>query len=138
MFHTKDRTTSIGLLVLRVGMSALLFLKHGWPKALNFAERTQTFSDPLGVGSGMSLTLVVFAEFVCSTLVALGLLTRLACIPIIIFTLVAVFVQHAADPFAKKELAIVYGISYLALLLTGPGRFSFDALIGRWWSGKRK
>ena len=131
------RNTSIGLLILRVGTSALLFYRHGWPKLQNFAERSQTFSDPLGVGSAASLTLVLFAEFVCATLVALGFLTRLATVPIIIFMLVAVFVQHAADPFAKKELAIVFGITYLALLFTGPGRFSCDALIGRLWSRKR-
>lgn len=132
----QERNTSIGLLILRVGVSAPLFFAHGWSKLASFAERSQTFADPIGLGSATSLTLVVFAEVVCAVLVAFGFLTRLACVPIIIFMLVAVFVQHAADPFSKKELALVYGISYVALLFTGPGRYSCDALIGRLWKRK--
>ena len=132
----QDRNTSIGLLILRVGFSVLLFCGHGWSKLANFAERSQTFADPIGLGSAASLTLVVFAEVVCAVLVAFGFLTRIASVPIIIFTLVGAFVQHAADPFSKKELAIVYGIAYVALLFTGPGRYSCDALIGRLWKRK--
>ncbi len=131
-----NRNASIGLFILRVGTSALLFFGHGWPKLANFAERSQTFSDPLGVGSVASLTLVVFAEFVCAVLVAFGFLTRLAAVPIVIFMLVAVFIQHAADPFSKKELAMIFGLSYLTLVFTGAGRFSFDAWIGRLRGGR--
>ncbi len=133
----QDRNTSIGLLILRLGVASLLFFAHGWPKLANFAARSQTFADPIGLGSATSLTLVVFAEVVCAVLVGLGFLTRLACVPIIIFTLVAVFVQHAADPFSKKELAIVFGVAATALLFTGPGRYSCDGLIGGLWKRKR-
>ena len=42
--------------------------------------------------------------------------------------LVAIFVAHASDPWAKKELAFMYLVPALTLLLTGPGRFSLDWL----------
>ena len=132
----QDRNTSIGLLILRVGVAALLFFPHGWPKLANFAASSQTFADPIGLGSTTSLSLVVFAEVVCAVLVGFGFLTRLACVPIIIFMLVAVFLQLAADPFSKKELAIVYGIASVALFCAGPGRYSFDGLIGGLWRSK--
>ena len=109
----------------------MLFYGHGLPKILNFSERAARFSDPIGVGGPISLGLVVFAEVLCAGLVFLGLATRLAIIPILIFLAVALFIQHADDPWAKKENALIFATPFLALLLTGAGRFSLDHWIGR-------
>lgn len=121
---------SIGLFVLRVGTSALLFGAHGWDKVTHIAARAKDFPDPLHVGSPASFGLVVFAEALCTIFVALGLFTRAAVIPIIGFLGVAFFVQHAQDPFRQKELAIVFLVPFLAIFFTGPGRFALDAWIG--------
>ena len=121
----------LGLLLLRLGTGVTLFLAHGWPKITHFGERAARFSDPLHVGSTASLALVVFAEVFCSSLVAVGLLTRWTVVPIIIFMLVALFLQHADDPWNKKELALMYLVSAVTLLFTGPGRFSIDGLISK-------
>jgi putative oxidoreductase len=120
-----------GLLILRVGASATLFLAHGWPKITHFNEMADQFANPIGIGATASLVLVVFAEVFCTALVALGLLTRIFAAPIVIFFTVAVFIQHLHDPFGHKELAVLYGLIFLALLFTGPGRFSLDAWLGR-------
>lgn len=122
--------TDIALLVLRLGAALMLFLGHGWPKIANFAERSATFSDPLGVGSTVSLGLVVFAEVFCSMLVSIGLLTRLAVVPILIFFVVALF-HHGDDPWAKKEFVLLFALPFLALLLAGPGRISVDDALER-------
>lgn len=124
------RTGSLGLLVLRLGMGGLLFFGHGLPKLVRFGERLSSFADPIGLGPQASFLLVLFAEVVCAWLVMLGLFTRLAAIPILIFTLVAAFVQHAADPWARQEVALLFGVPALALVLTGPGRWSLDARLG--------
>jgi putative oxidoreductase len=123
-------TTDLGLLLLRVGAAALLIYGHGWPKLSHFAERAASFSDPLHVGSPISLGLVVLAEVLCAGLVLVGLATRWAAAPLLFFFAVAVFLQHAHDPWAKKELALIFATPFLALLLTGPGRFSLDAVLG--------
>ena len=120
----------IALLLLRAGAAVLLLTAHGLPKLANFAERSATFSDPIGVGSTAALGLVVFAEVVCSTLVALGLLTRLATIPIVIFFAVA-FYHHGPDPWAKKEFVLVYALPFVAVLIAGPGAISLDAVLAR-------
>lgn len=121
----------LGLLLLRLGAGGLLLFAHGWGKLIHFNERSATFADPIGLGPFVSLALVVFAEVVCSALVMIGLATRLATIPILIFFMVAAFVQHAADPWAKRELPLVYAVAFVAILMIGPGRYSLDALIGR-------
>ena len=40
---------------------------------------------------------------------------------------VAAFLFHGEDPFAKQELAILYGACALAVMLLGPGAWSLDA-----------
>jgi putative oxidoreductase len=42
---------------------------------------------------------------------------------------VAAFVVHAGDPWAKKELALLYAVPYLALLLAGGGRFALERVV---------
>jgi len=122
---------SVGLLLLRVGAGGLLLYGHGWAKLIHYSERAAKFSDPIGLGPAASFALVVFAEVFCSLFVILGLATRLAAVPVIIFLTVAFFIQHAADPYAKKELALVVLVPFVTVLFTGGGRFSLDAVIGR-------
>jgi putative oxidoreductase len=45
--------------------------------------------------------------------------------------LVAVTTIHQADPFAKKELAVFYLVSYVVLFFAGSGKFSVDYLLQR-------
>ena len=121
--------TDFGLLVLRLFAGLLMMFPHGLSKLTGFPEKVSTFADPLGLGPGLSLTLVVFAEFFCAAAVVLGFMTRFALIPLIINMAVIAFVVHGDDPWAKKEFALLFGAPYLALLFTGPGRFSLDAML---------
>ncbi len=102
---------------------------HGIPKFLNLLEGNLGFGDPVGLGSTTSFLLVNFSEVLCSLFILLGLGTRLAVIPLIISCSVAAFVAHAADPFGKKELLLLYILIYLTLLVLGSGAYSLDALI---------
>ncbi len=127
MKEGNDLQASIGLLVLRLGTGGFLLFGHGLAKFLHFSQKAATFADPIGLGPVVSFALVVFAEFFCSITLMLGLATRLAAIPIVIFGLVAAFVQHGSDPFGDRELALLYLVPALALAFTGAGRFSLDA-----------
>ena len=122
--------TSIGLLILRIGAGGLLLGSHGWSKLTHFGERLHTFANPIGLGPPASFTLVTFAEVVCAALVVVGFLTRFATVPIIIFLMVAAFIQHAHDPWPRRELPLLFMTAFLCVLVAGPGRFSIDALIG--------
>jgi len=138
MRRTKDHLNSIGLLLLRVGAGSLLFAGHGLPKLLHWAERAPGFSNPIGLSPEVSFALVVFAEVVCAVAVVLGIATRVAAAPIVFFLLVAAFVQHGADPWPKKELALIFMIPFATLTLTGGGRYAFDTLILRGRAGRRR
>jgi putative oxidoreductase len=125
----------VGLLLLRLGASALMFT-HGLPKLMKVLAGNFTFGDPLGLGSGVSLVLAVLAEVGCSLLILLGAGTRLAAVPLMVTMLVAALIAHADDAFGKKELPLLYLLIYTVLLLAGSGKYSVDALLGR-RNGKR-
>ena len=123
--HSNDTLYNAGILLLRI-IFGLTMIGHGWGKFVNFTMLSVSFPDPIGLGSMISLSLVVFAELFASILLLAGLASRMALIPLIINMLVAFFIVHAADPFANKELAFLYLIVYIALMITGPGKFSID------------
>jgi putative oxidoreductase len=52
-----------------------------------------------------------------------------AIIPLIILMLVIILIIHSEDTFADREHAIMYLLTYITLLFTGPGKFSIDRLI---------
>lgn len=124
----QSKKTDWALLLMRLVFGLCMVYGHGWRKLGRlFGGEEITFADPFGIGPAPSLALVVFAEVVCAVLLAIGLFTRLALIPLIITMLVAAFGAHWADPFSDKEMAILYLTAYTALILTGPGWFSVDA-----------
>ncbi|GAA4155976.1 DoxX family protein [Chryseobacterium ginsenosidimutans] len=117
------------LLVVRVFIGFAM-LSHGFPKLQMLLEGGKTeFFDFLGMGTQVTLGLTVFAEFVCSILLILGLFSRIA-LGFLIFTMIiAGFVVHGADPFAKQEMSLIYLSIYLLLIVFGAGKFSVDHLI---------
>lgn len=121
---------SAAMLILRLA-PGILMMAHGYSKLIHFGEMQHKFMNFLGMGSTMSLALVVFAEFFCSLFLIIGLFTRLAAIPLIIATCVMVFKAHNGDVFGDGETAALYLTGYLVLLFVGPGRVSVDSMIGK-------
>lgn len=127
---TTQKLRDVGLLLLRLGAGGMMMV-HGWGKLSRFNEMASKFPDPLGIGSPASLTLAVFSEFFCALAIVLGFATRLAALPLIVTMIVAAFVIHGDDPFAKKELALLYLVAFAALAGTGAGKLSLDAKLWR-------
>lgn len=124
---------NFGLLALRVIPAAMMLVAHGWPKLAGYADKMNTFFDPIGLGSPVALAMAVFAEVFCSILLILGIGTRLAAIPLFITMAVAGFIVHASDPFAKKEMALLYGVTFLTLMFTGGGAYGLGNRMGSKW-----
>jgi len=122
---------NIAMLILRVSTGLWLIAKHGLDKLQNFSKYEPHFYNFLGIGSQLSLILVIFAETFCALLVVLGLFTRLAVIPIIFMLLVAAFSAKASQPLISKEIDFLYLIPFFVLLIIGPGRISVDGMMGK-------
>jgi putative oxidoreductase len=135
LFSTRasDTAFALGTLILRVGSGFLLMFNHGYAKLTNFPDLAQKFGDPLKIGVTTSLSLAVFAEFFCATLIILGLLTRLAAIPVVILFSVILYkvAKNISAGAGGGELAALFLVCFLSILLLGPGKYSLDRLIGK-------
>lgn len=125
----RENGRNLGLLLLRVVFGTMMVVAHGWPKFAGWAERSQSFFDPFGVGSAASLALTIGAEVVCAALIVVGLGTRFVAIPLIIAMTVALFLFHAGDTLRDREMAILFLGAFSSIALLGPGTYSLDALI---------
>lgn len=130
-FHFMKNTSKVDIaaLLLRLGFG-IMMIPHGWNKLDRFSEgfAAVKFADPMGIGPGATLILVLFAEIVCSLLIILGIRVKEASIPLIITMLVAIFVIHGGDPWAKKEMATLYLAGYLGIFFLGSGKYGIRRL----------
>jgi len=129
-FETTPGQADLGLLLLRLWFGGGLALGHGLPKIMDLGGFVAGVTK---LGLPMP-TLMAYAavggELVGGLLLALGLVTRLASVPVMATMLVAAFFVHADDPWMKKEFALGYAVAALVLLVAGAGRFSVDAKLG--------
>ena len=121
----KKFSFNIGLLILRVGFSIGL-MTHGYGKFLRVINGNFKFSDPLGIGTSLSLILASFGEFIAPIFIIVGWKTRLFSIFPAFTMLVAFTIAHDGDPFSRKEKSLIYLIAFIAIYFTGPGKYSVD------------
>ena len=122
------------LLVVRVVMG-VAFILHGWPKIQNPMGWMNAMGGE-GVPSFLQ-ALAALAEFGGGIALLLGFLTPLAALGIVCQMLGALFMVHfpmghpfvAATGGPSYELPLVYLALAILLLVMGPGRWSFDALL---------
>jgi putative oxidoreductase len=97
-----------------------------------FVERFQEWGIPFPAASA---ALSAYTELIGGALIVLGLLTRLASIPLIVNMLVATLTVKlkkvsGLDAFVELDEPL-YALSFLWLLISGPGPVSLDALAAR-------
>jgi putative oxidoreductase len=126
----RDWAFTVSMLVLRI-VSGALMIPYGYAKLIHFAEKKDSFMNFMGIGSTLSLSLVIFAEFFCSMFIILGLFTRLAVIPLLISVSVVLFKVYHGNIFGKAELPAFFLASFFVVFLCGPGKASADGLINK-------
>ena len=119
---------SLGLLVVRVVAGGSL-MTHGWGKIQNpFHWLDKADSPPPGIFQALAAV----AEFFGGMGLVVGALTVVASFGILCTMIVAINTHVGeGDPYGKWELAALYLVIAIALLFSGPGGFSIDALIQR-------
>jgi len=133
---TKDRTASAGLLILRLFIG-LGLVAHGWQKFFvfgvsGFAGLLEKLGAPAPLSSAW---LSASTELAGGLLIALGLFTRLAAVPLAINMTVAAFLAHSGYFITNtppgREYALNLAAILVALALTGAGRYSLDDRLAR-------
>jgi putative oxidoreductase len=135
VFSSEGVAKDFGLLLIRLGIGASMFLLHGYDKITGGPERWEGTG---GAMANLGITfapvawgfLAAFAESVGSILIVLGPLFRAATLMLAFNTFVATLmhmnlpVDNPASGLAGAEKAMVYMVAYLGLFFTGPGRFA--------------
>lgn len=130
-----DNWRGMGISFLRI-FAGIMMLIHGIDKITDFQNLAGTFPDPLKIGSELSLLLITIAEFGCALMVVLGLFTRVFVIPLIFGMVVAAFFTFPGFSLEVSELAIMYLIVFISLLILGGGRYSLDSLLKKRFQGR--
>jgi putative oxidoreductase len=123
------RVASAGLLLLRLSIGVMM-IHHGQEKLADPQQFANTYVASLHLPFPLFFAYAAgFSELIGSWLVILGLLTPLGALALT-GTMATAAYQHiltAGLNIYVLELVVLYLGGSLALLLIGPGRFSFDA-----------
>jgi putative oxidoreductase len=126
---------SLHQLLFRLGVASV-FLKAGMVKVSSWESTVALFRDEYRVPvfpPEIAATFAATFELGCSTLLILGLGTRLATLPLLgMIATIQLFVY----PDAWSE-HLVWGSILLFLLTRGPGAVSLDHWIERAWLSRR-
>jgi len=111
------------------------FFETGWGKVHNLDAMTERFEGWGIPAPGFTAALSGYTELIGGALVLVGLLTRLASIPLVINMLVALLVVKmkkvsGLDDFVELDEPL-YALSFFWLVFSGPGKASLDHLLWR-------
>jgi len=129
------RQIDTALAVLRVVLG-ITFILHGGQKlfVFGFAGVSGAFAQMGIPAPGVLGPFVAFVEFFGGIAILLGLLTRLAALGIAATMVVAILTVHLKNGFFAPtgvEFPLSLLGSAIALIITGAGDFSLDAVIGK-------
>ncbi len=125
----EGRLASLGLLVLRLAIGAMM-IHHGQDKLADPQAFATNYVVPLHLPFPLFFAHVAgYSEILGSWLLILGLLSPLGALALTGTMAVAAYHHILTSGFNiyVLELVVLYLGGSLALLLLGPGRYSFDA-----------
>ena len=126
---------SILQLGMRIGVG-MVFFNAGLLKYKSFEFAVKLFEDEYKVpilAPAVAARMAMINELTTSTLLFLGLATRLVTLPLLgMISVIEIFVYPGAWPDH-----VLWGSILIFLLTRGPGPFSIDYLIERWYRKRR-
>ncbi|HGL4258814.1 DoxX family protein [Burkholderia dolosa] len=121
----------LGLLFLRVAASVLLIAVHGWPKIAHYTTEAAAIEDPFHLGRTLSIGFAIFAEVVCPLFMIVGLWPRLAALPVMIVTIVALVFVHPDWSLRDAQFAWMLLILFGTVAIAGAGRYALPNVVRR-------
>ncbi len=139
---TRDATASLGILALRVMVGLMMLIGHGLPKIENYESLKKLFYVPNFLPLDWApacLIACIVAEVLAASLIIVGLATRPAAFVLGFCMVVAAFGKLGLTPWFQstptlvetKELSVMFLIPMVAIILSGAGAYSLDAVIYR-------
>jgi putative oxidoreductase len=134
-----NKAAWLGPALIRLTLG-VVFIGTGWGKLHSLDKVTDFFTELHLPAPHFQAVLVASTELFGGAAILLGLLTRLAAIPLAVTMIVAIATAKRGDIDGLPSLLGFEEWSYLAmyvlLIVGGPGKLSLDHLLAR-WLGKR-
>ena|ERR1700712_463778 len=134
-----EQTQWLPALLMRLFLGSFFF-ETGLAKVQNLEAMTQRFIDWGIPAPAFNAALSGYTELIGGALIILGLMTRLACVPLVINMLVAVLSVKAKELTSLTDFVELdeplYALGFLWLLFAGPGRVSLDRVLLRFWPAR--
>tara|TARA_B100001094_G_C17959057_1_gene684459 strand:+ start:122 stop:556 length:435 start_codon:yes stop_codon:yes gene_type:complete len=124
--------TDVGLLIMRITFGCLMYYNHGHAKLFGGVDRWYGLGGALTNLIGLESLRTFFglmaslSESVFALLIVAGLLTRISS-SLLGFTMFIATLRHVLDG-DLPEMAILYLIFCVLMLVAGPGKYSADSL----------
>jgi len=124
--------TDVGLLIMRITFGGLMYYNHGHAKLFGGVDRWYGLGGALTNLIGFEFLRTFFglmaslSESVFALLIVAGLLTRISS-SLLGFTMFIATLRHVLDG-DLPEMAILYLIFCVLMLVAGPGKYSADSL----------
>jgi putative oxidoreductase len=139
---TTQRQLDTALTVLRVALG-ITFMMHGGQKLFvyGFDGVAGAFAQMGIPAAGLLGPFVALLEFFGGIAIVLGLLTRLAALGVGSTMVVAILTVHLKAGFFNPggvEFPLSLLAAAIALVITGAGAFSLDALLANRFGGSRR
>jgi len=130
-----ERLSFLGPTLARLTLG-VVFIGTGWGK-LHGLDKVTDFFTELGIPApGFNSVLASSAEFICGALLLVGLLSRLAAIPLIVVMTVAILTAKLENLHGVSDLLGFEEWTYIVLALwivvAGPGPLSLDRPLHHW------
>ena len=130
-----ERLSFLGPMLARLTLG-VVFIGTGWGK-LHGLDKVTDFFTELGIPApGFNAVLAASAELICGALLLVGLLSRLAAIPLIAVMTVAILTAKLENLHGISDLLGFEEWTYIVLALwivvAGSGPLSLDRLFHQW------
>ena len=125
----------IGILILRVFTGFIMFFNHGIGKITSGPDRWDRLGHALTDLIGFEFASIIFgfmasfSESIGALLIIAGLFTRVSSF-LLFFTMVVASLKHILEG-DFSELAVIYALVSMVIMITGPGRHSADYHLGK-------
>jgi putative oxidoreductase len=129
-----DKLKWLAPLLARLTLAGV-FIQSGWGKIHDLPDIVKYFTD-LGIPfPELQAPLVAWSELICGALMLLGLLTRLAGIPLSVMMTVAIITAKKEEIHSVTSVfnfvEFLYIVLAVWLVIEGPGPIAVDRLLRR-------